>query len=102
MKQIDLTAMMINNGMDIDRKEILGMEFIKVGNKYMINNSNGIIVDEAEKIKLENKELVIKDVESNQCQKETTKKISKNKKRLEEINENIEETEPITKWYNFS
>lgn len=97
MKQIDLTAMMINNGMDIDRKEILGMEFIKVGDKFMINNSNGIIVDEAEKIKLENKELVIKDVESNQCQKETTKKISKNKKRLEEINENIEETEPITK-----
>jgi hypothetical protein len=86
---------MENNGINIDRKEILGMEFIKVGNKYMINNSNGIIVDEAEKIKLENKELVIKDVESNQCQKETTKKISKNKKRLEEINENIEETEPI-------
>lgn len=85
---------MENNGINIDRKEILGMEFIKVGNKYMINNSNGIIVDEAEKIKLENKELVIKDVESNQCQKETTKKISKNKKRLEEINENIEETEP--------
>jgi hypothetical protein len=95
MKQINLTALMENNGINIDRKEILGMEFIKVGNKYMINNSNGIIVDEAEKIKLENKELVIKDVESNQCQKETTKKISKNKKRLEEINENIEETEPI-------
>lgn len=94
MKQINLTALMENNGINIDRKEILGMEFIKVGNKYMINNSNGIIVDEAEKIKLENKELVIKDVESNQCQKETTKKISKNKKRLEEINENIEETEP--------
>jgi len=95
MGRINLTALMENNGINIDRKEILGMEFIKVGNKYMINNSNGIIVDEAEKIKLENKELVIKDVESNQCQKETTKKISKNKKRLEEINENIEETEPI-------
>jgi hypothetical protein len=87
---------MINNGMDIDRKEILGMEFIKVGDKFMISGSNGIIVDEAEKIKLENRELVIKDVESNLCQKETTKKLSKNKKRLEEINENIEETEPIT------
>lgn len=95
MKQIDLTAMMINNGIDIDRKEILGMEFIKVGDKFMIKGSNGIIVDEAEKIQLENKELVIKDIESNQCQKETTKKISKNKKRLEEINENIKETEPI-------
>jgi hypothetical protein len=87
---------MINNGMDIDRKEILGMEFIKVGDKFMISGSNGIIVNEAEKIKLENRELVIKDVESNLCQKETTKKLSKNKKRLEEINENIEETEPIT------
>lgn len=94
MKQIDLTAMMINNGMDIDRKEILGMEFIKVGDKFMINNSNGIIVDEAEKIRLENRELVIKDVESNQCQKETTRKLSKNKKRIEELHENIEETEP--------
>ena len=86
--------MMINNGMDIDRKEILGMEFIKVGDKFMIKGSNGIIVDEAEKIKLENKELVIKDVESNLCQKETTKKLSKNKKRIEELHENIEETEP--------
>ena len=93
MKQIDLTAMMINNGMDIDRKEILGMEFIKVGDKFMINNSNGIIVDEAEKIRLENRDLVIKDVESNQCQKETTRKLSKNKKRIEELHENIEETE---------
>lgn len=94
MKRIDLTAMMINNGMDIDRKEILGMEFIKVGDKFMIKGSNGIIVDEAEKIKLENKELVIKDVESNLCQKETTKKLSKNKKRIEELHENIEEAEP--------
>lgn len=86
--------MMINNGMDIDRKEILGMEFIKVGDKYMIANSNGIIVDEKEKLRLENRELVIKDVESNLCQKETTKKLSKNKKKLEELDENIKETEP--------
>lgn len=94
MKQIDLRAMMINNGMDIDRKEILGMEFIKVGDKYMIANSNGIIVDEKEKLRLENRELVIKDVESNLCQKETTKKLSKNKKKLEELDENIKETKP--------
>ena len=94
MKQIDLRTMMINNGMDIDRKEILGMEFIKVGDKYMIKDSNGIIVDEKEKIQLENRELVIKDVESNLCQKETTKKLSKNKKKLEELDENIKETKP--------
>lgn len=86
--------MMINNGMDIDRKEILGMEFIKVGDKYMIKDSNGIIVDEKEKLQLENRELVIKDVESNLCQKETTKKLSKNKKKLEELDENIKETKP--------
>ena len=86
--------MMINNGMDIDRKEILGMEFIKVGDKFMIKDSNGIIVDEKEKLQLENRELVIKDVESNLCQKETTKKLSKNKKKLEELDENIKETKP--------
>ena len=94
MKQIDLRTMMISNGMDIDRKEILGMEFIKVGDKFMIANSNGIIIDEKEKIQLENRELVIKDVESNLCQKETTKKLSKNKKKLEELDENIKETKP--------
>ena len=33
------------------------MEFIKVGKNYMIKNSNGRIVTEEEKIKLENREL---------------------------------------------
>ena len=95
MKQIDITKMMTENSLNyIDRKEILGMEFIKVGDKFMIKNSNGIIVDEKEKLQLENRELVIKDVESNLCQKETTKKLSKNKKKLEELDENIEETKP--------
>lgn len=63
------------------------MEFIKVGKNYMIKGSNGYIVSEEEKIKLENKELVLKDIEGCDCQKETTKKISKNKKRLKEIKE---------------
>ena len=95
MKQIDITKMMTQNSLNyIDRKEILGMEFIKVGDKFMIKDSNGIIVDEKEKIQLENRELVIKDVESNLCQKETTKKLSKNKKKLEELDENIKETKP--------
>ena len=61
------------------------MEFIKVGKNYMIKGSNGRIVSEEEKIKLENKELILKDIEGCECQKETTKKISKNKKRLKEI-----------------
>lgn len=94
MKRIDITKMMKENSLDnLDERRILGMEFIKMGDKYLIKNSNGVIVDEKEKLKLENNEMVIKDVESNLCQKETTKKISKNKKRLEELNDNlIEET----------
>jgi hypothetical protein len=92
MKRIDITKMLKDNMLE-NRKEILGMEFIKMGDKYLIKNSNGVVVDEAEKLKLENNEMVIKDVESNLCQKETTKKISKNKKRIRELNDKpIEET----------
>ena len=47
-----------------------------------VGNWHGVTVSEKEKIKLENKELVIKDITSNKCQEETTKKISKNKKKL--------------------
>ena len=61
------------------------MEFIKVGKKYLIKNSNGRIVDEKTKLELENKELVLKDITGCECQKETTKKIAKNKKRIKEI-----------------
>lgn len=61
------------------------MEFVKVGKNYMIKGSNGRIVSEKEKIQLENRELVLKDIEGCNCQQETTKKISKNKKRLKEI-----------------
>jgi hypothetical protein len=61
------------------------MEFIKCGKNYMIKNSNGRIVSEKEKLELENKELVIKDIEGCNCQQETTKKIKKNKKRIKEI-----------------
>ena len=68
-------------------------EFIKVGNRYMIKNSNGRIVSEKEKLELENKELVLEDIKSSGCQGKITKKISKNKKRIEEIEkEEIEET----------
>ena len=88
MKRIDITKMMKENSLDsLEERRILGMDFIKMGDKYLIKNSNGVIVDEKEKLKLENNEMVIKDVESNLCQKETTKKISKNKKRLEELND---------------
>ena len=70
------------------------MEFIKHGDKYLIANSNGIIVDEVEKLKLENQEMIIKDFESNNCQKETTKKIAKNKKKITALQkkENADDT----------
>ena len=94
MKRIDITKMLKDNYLDNEeRKEILGMEFIKMGDKYLIKNSNGVVVDEKEKLKLENNEMVIKDFSSNKCQKETTKKISKNKKKIEELNDkSIKET----------
>ena len=63
------------------------MEFIKVGKNYLIKNSNGRIVTEKEKLQLENKELILKDIKGCGCQGETTKKISKNKKRIKEIEE---------------
>lgn len=63
------------------------MEFIKLGKRWLVKNSGGRIVSEKEKLELENKELVLKDIKSNDCQKETTKKISKNKKRIKEIEE---------------
>ena len=92
MKRIDITKMLKDNMLE-NREEILGMEFIKMGDKYLIKNSNGVVVNEKEKLRLENNEMVIKDVESNLCQKETTKKISKNKKRIKELNDKpIEET----------
>ena len=66
------------------------MEFIKHGKNYIIKNSNGRIISEKEKLELENNELILKDIKSNDCQQETTKKISKNKKRIKELeNEEI-------------
>lgn len=99
MKRIDLEKMLISNGMDIDRKELLGMEFIKlIDGNYLIKNSNGRIVSNEERLKLEKGELIIKDVSSNNCQKETKKKIEEIDKELEEIkNEDIKKAKPIKK-----
>lgn len=86
MKQINIDKFIKDNELNFkDRQEVLGMEFIKVGEKYMLKGSNGLIVDEKEKLKLENNEMIIKDFKSNKCQQETTKKIAKNKKRIKEI-----------------
>lgn len=67
------------------------MEFVKVGKNYMIKNSNGRIVSEKEMLELQNRELIIEDINSNGCQGKTTKKISKNKKRIKEIDNEYED-----------
>ena len=67
------------------------MEFIKVGKNYMIKNGNGRIISEKEKLELENQELIIKDIQSNECQAKTTQKITKNKKRIKKITASIKE-----------
>lgn len=74
------------------------MEFIKVGKNYIIKGSNGTIITEKEKLELENKELIIKDIQSNECQGKTTQKIIKNKKKIKKITAPKEESadEPIT------
>lgn len=94
MKQININDFIMKNDLNIkEEMEVLGMEFVKVGDKYMLKGSNGIIVDEKEKLQMENNELVMKDIASNNCQQETTKKISRNKKRIEELeNGNIKKT----------
>ena len=68
------------------------MEFTKIGKNYLIKDSNGRIVSEKEKLQLENNELILKDIKSNECQQETTKKIKKNKKRVKEIEKTEEES----------
>ena len=93
--------MIMDNGLNSqERMCILGMNFIKQTNGlYFIEGSNNRIVNEKEKLQLENDELVLEDINS-RCAKDITKKISKNKKRIKEIeevetDENIEETESV-------
>lgn len=60
------------------------MEFIKLKeNRYMIKDSNSIIVSEEEKLKLEKKELIIKDIEGCNCQGDTTLKIKEIDEKLD-------------------
>ena len=72
------------------------MKFIKrTDGNYIIKGSNGVVVSEKEKLQLENRELVLEDIKSD-CAKEVTKKITKNKKRIKELeNGDIEETSPV-------
>ena len=92
MKRINWENISRKNDYKIDQfiERGVGMEFIKYGDKYIVKGSNGYIVDEKEKLQLEKGELVLKDIEGCECQKETTKKISKINKRLKEINDTNE------------
>lgn len=86
--------MMKDNDLDnFEERRLLGMEFIKRPDGNYIIKDSGFVVSEKEKLQMENKELVIKDISST-CAKNITKKISKNKKRIKEI-EDIEETKSI-------
>ena len=63
------------------------MEFIKLReDRYLIKDSNGLVVSEEEKLKLEKKELIIKDIESNECQGKTTQRIQAIDRELEDGN----------------
>jgi hypothetical protein len=69
------------------------MEFIKLReDRYLIKDSNGLIVSNDEKLKLEKKELIIKDIESNECQGKTTQRIEEIDRELENGNKSKSNT----------
>jgi len=85
MKRINFEN--LNERNDYQIGQLIGgikMEFIKYGDKYVIKNSGGKVVSEKEKLKMEKDELIFKDMESNNCQGETTKKIKKINKKIKE------------------
>lgn len=95
MKQINFKD--LNERNEFSLSNFLGgieMEFIKHNKGYLIKDSNGKVVSEEEKLKIENEEMIIQDFKSNNCQQETTKKIAKNKKRITALQnkENADDT----------
>lgn len=69
------------------------MEFIKLRkDRYLIKDSNGLIVSNEEKLKLEKKELIIKDIKSNECQGKTTQRIEEIDRELENGNKSKSNT----------
>ena len=69
------------------------MEFIKLReDRYLIKDSNGLIVSNEERLKLEKKELIIKDIESNECQGKTTQRIEEIDRELENGNKSKSNT----------
>ena len=95
MKKINFEG--LNERNEFSLSNFLGgieMEFIKHNKGYLIKDSNGKVVSEEEKLKIENEEMIIQDFKSNNCQQETTKKIAKNKKRITALQnkENADDT----------
>ena len=74
------------------------MEFINLReDRYLIKDSNGLIVFNEEKLKLEKKELIIKDIESNECKGKTTQRIEEIDRELENGNKSKSNTIKKTK-----
>lgn len=96
-KKINFEDLSLKNDYAIDnfiKEGGISMEFIDIGRgKFLVRNSNGIIVNEKERLEMEKQGLVIKDIDSDTCVKETTKKISKINKRIKEIEEETKEVE---------
>lgn len=92
MKRINIDNVVLKNDYYIENlvKGVSNMEFIKYGDKWLIKDTPGIVVSDKEKLQLEKKELVLKDIEGCECQKETTKKITKINKKLKEIKDDTE------------
>jgi hypothetical protein len=85
MKKINFEN--LNERNDYQIGQLIGgikMEFIKYGDKYVVKNSGGKVVSEKEKLQMEKRELIFKDIESGNCQGETTKKIKKIDKKIKE------------------
>lgn len=68
------------------------MEFIPVGDKYLIKDSNGKIVSKKEKLKMEKEELIIEDVKA-ECGKKAQTKIKKVDKKLKEVEDELNSIE---------
>lgn len=83
----------IPKGFIPEREE--NMEFIKLGDKYLIKDSNGKVINEKEKLELEKQGIILEDITSNNCQEENTKKIKKIKKQVKKIEE-AEELPEVT------
>ena len=88
MKRINIEELSKRNDYMIDdfMKGALGMEFIKVGDKYLLKGSNSVILSEEEKLKYEKNELILNSKDCD-CQVEKIKKVSKINKKLKKIEE---------------